>query len=105
MKKTVEKIVKKARRLTVKSLLTLIAAGELLLLLVVVAEAAAAVVIVVDEGSESELTVLETLLLFLWVEGVDVEETLRTTYTVCIRPIKKQNCFGRGTISCCDEQR
>lgn len=43
-------------------------------MLVVVAEAAAAVVIVVDEGSESELTVLETLL-FLWVEGVDVEET------------------------------
>lgn len=56
-------------------MLTLIAVGELLLLLVVVAEAAAAVVIVVDEGSESELTVLETLLLFLWVEGVDVEET------------------------------
>lgn len=56
-----------------KSLLTLIAVGELLLLLV--AAVAAAAVIVVDEGSESELTVLETLLLFLWVDGVDVEET------------------------------
>lgn len=55
-------------RLTVKSLLTLIDEGEPLLLLV-------AVVVVVDEGSESELTVLDTLLFFLCVEGVDVEET------------------------------
>lgn len=54
-------------------MLTLIAVRELLLLLV--AAVAAAAVIVVDEGSESELTVLETLLLFLWVDGVDVEET------------------------------
>lgn len=60
------------RRLTVKSLLTLIDEGEPLLLLVA---AAVVVVVVVDEGSESELTVLDTLLFFLCVEGVDVEET------------------------------
>lgn len=58
-------------RLTVKSLLTLIAEGEPLLLLVAVLLAE----VVVDEGSESELTVFDTMLFFFCVEGVDVEET------------------------------
>lgn len=53
-------------------MLTLIDEGEPLLLLVA---ATVVVVVVVDEGSESELTVLDTLLFFLCVEGVDVEET------------------------------